>query len=180
MFCIQPEKVDKEPIRHLYQRYHDYKKAISAKQAQEGPGKASPGRSKGEKDKNQGGIQNPAESSVLSGNKENESRYHTEDNNTSESYESSSTTNNAASPGTINDLKKEKRELQIKLREYEDNFMAQHGRKVRYHRDIIPVAAEYKRYKVSVSVQFGRYCIIVSQQYGYHMQEIKNALRIEK
>ena len=51
------------------------------------------------------------------------------------------------SPTTMKGLKKEKRRLQVRLREYEDRFMEEHGRKVKYHRDIAPVAAEYRRYK---------------------------------
>ena len=52
-----------------------------------------------------------------------------------------------ASPSTLKGLRKEKRRLQIRLREYEDKFMMDNGRKVKYHRDIAPVAAEYRRYK---------------------------------
>lgn len=107
----QPEKADKEPIRHLYQRYHDLKKAIEAKEAAGGDG--GPG------DVSSVGSIASAGASV----------------------------GDIVSPSTLKGLKREKRRLQVRLRDYEDKFMAEHGRKVKYHRDIAPVAAEYRRYK---------------------------------
>lgn len=100
----QPTKADKEPIRNLYQRYHDLKKAIEGWSS----------RSEG------GGDEDPAAASMLA---------------------------DSVSPSTLRGLKREKRRLQVRLRDYEDRFMSEHGRKVKYHRDIAPVAAEYRRYK---------------------------------
>jgi hypothetical protein len=37
---------------------------------------------------------------------------------------------------------------QLQLRKYEDDFQQMHGRKVKYQRDIQPVADDYQRYKV--------------------------------
>ncbi len=127
MFClgvvsalsVQPEKSDKEPIRHLYQRYHDLKKAIET--------------TAGQSAANTSGADSDVGSTVSAA-----------------SAASHSTAGSAAdlvSPSTLKSLRKEKRRLQIRLREYEDKFMMDNGRKVKYHRDIAPVAAEYRRYK---------------------------------
>lgn len=113
---LQPEKSDKEPIRHLYQRYHDLKKAIET-----GPGA------------NISGADSDAGSTVSAV--------------TGASHASSASAADLVSPSTMKGLRKEKRRLQIRLREYEDKFMMDNGRKVKYHRDIAPVAAEYRRYK---------------------------------
>ncbi len=45
-------------------------------------------------------------------------------------------------------LQREKRTLQLQLRKYEDDFQQLHGRKVKYQKDIYPVADDYQRYKV--------------------------------
>jgi hypothetical protein len=37
---------------------------------------------------------------------------------------------------------------QLQLRKYEDDFQQLHGRKVKYQKDIYPVADDYQRYKV--------------------------------
>lgn len=51
-------------------------------------------------------------------------------------------------------LRREKRMLQLKLKTYEDEFQRLTGRKVRYHKDIRPVEAEYQRYKeVKAAIQ---------------------------
>jgi hypothetical protein len=115
--ALQPEKSDKEPIRHLYQRYHDLKKAIETM-----PAKPSVDSS---------GAESDVGSAVTSAS--------------GVSYASSAA--DLASPSTMKGLRKEKRRLQVRLREYEDKFMMDNGRKVKYHRDIAPVAAEYRRYK---------------------------------
>jgi hypothetical protein len=50
-------------------------------------------------------------------------------------------------------LQREKRALQLQLRKYEDEFFAANGRKVKYQKDIFPVADDYQRYKVRVCVR---------------------------
>lgn len=148
---MQPEKVDKEPIRHLYQKYHDYKKAITAKQAQE-PGK-SPVARVAHEDKNKDEKSMLSHNSSMEQGQTDSSVGSVQNDRKTEARHDKSQMRNTPSPGTVNDLKREKRELQVKLRDYEEKFMAQHGRKVRYHRDIVPVAAEYKRYKVRATLQ---------------------------
>ena len=48
---------------------------------------------------------------------------------------------------SIKALQRQKRALQLQLRSYEDTFFKEHGRKVKYQRDIMPVAEDYQRYK---------------------------------
>ncbi len=36
------------------------------------------------------------------------------------------------------------------LRKFEEDFLKAHGRKVKYQKDIVPVAEDYQRYKVCV------------------------------
>ncbi|KAG5177567.1 hypothetical protein JKP88DRAFT_226456 [Tribonema minus] len=47
----------------------------------------------------------------------------------------------------IEQLKRDKRELHIMLKAYEQEFKAKHGREVSSPADIAPVEAEYQRYK---------------------------------
>eukprot|EP01094_Clydonella_sp_ATCC50884_P014334 TRINITY_DN2471_c6_g1_i1.p1 TRINITY_DN2471_c6_g1~~TRINITY_DN2471_c6_g1_i1.p1 ORF type:complete len:629 (+),score=207.09 TRINITY_DN2471_c6_g1_i1:355-2241(+) len=52
-------------------------------------------------------------------------------------------------------LKKEKRKLQLKLHEYQNEFFKKHGRKVQYLEDRLPVQEEYERYKELKSILAG-------------------------
>lgn len=47
---------------------------------------------------------------------------------------------------SIQRIKAEKRALQIQLNKFEKSFRLQHGRKIQYQRDIVPVKAEFERY----------------------------------
>lgn len=42
--------------------------------------------------------------------------------------------------------------LQHHLRKFEEEFLKTHGRKVKFQKDIVPVAEDYQRYKVRVVV----------------------------
>lgn len=53
----------------------------------------------------------------------------------------------AATLEKISMLKTEKKKLQSVLREYEKDFLARHGRAVKYVKDINPVMEKYTRYK---------------------------------
>jgi hypothetical protein len=55
-------------------------------------------------------------------------------------------------------LKKEKRQLQIMLHNYQEEFIKQNGRKVQYLEDRLPVQKEYDRYKVRVELGFPSPC----------------------
>uniref|UniRef100_A0A7S1C6C0 FAM13A-like domain-containing protein n=1 Tax=Bicosoecida sp. CB-2014 TaxID=1486930 RepID=A0A7S1C6C0_9STRA len=97
----QPTNEEKEPVRHLYRRYHQVKAALS------------------EVESESAWVEESAAKGV--GRDESVSAYRA--------------------------LRREKRALQLKLKTYEDEFQRVKGRKVRYHRDIVPVEAEYQRYK---------------------------------
>ena len=45
------------------------------------------------------------------------------------------------------DLKHERRELRVKLDKFQRDFETNHQRKIRYTKDIGPVAGDFKRYK---------------------------------
>jgi hypothetical protein len=45
-------------------------------------------------------------------------------------------------------LKREKRQLQVLLHNYQNEFIKAHGRKVQYPEDRLPVQREYERYRV--------------------------------
>jgi predicted nuclease with TOPRIM domain len=46
-----------------------------------------------------------------------------------------------------NDLKQERKDLRIKLDNFQKNFEQAHNRKIRYTKDIGPVNHDFKRYK---------------------------------
>jgi hypothetical protein len=52
-------------------------------------------------------------------------------------------------------MKREKRKLQLQLHQYQNEFVAQHGRKVQYLEDRLPVQKEYERYKVCAQADRG-------------------------
>ena len=47
----------------------------------------------------------------------------------------------------LNEIKSERKDLRTKLDQFQKNFEANHNRKIRYTKDIVPVQAEFKRYK---------------------------------
>ena len=47
----------------------------------------------------------------------------------------------------LQDIKAERKDLRTKLDLFQKNFEANHNRKIRYTKDILPVQAEFKRYK---------------------------------
>lgn len=47
----------------------------------------------------------------------------------------------------IEEFKKERALLRVKLDKYQKDFFKTHNRKIKYRNDIKPVAEEFKRYK---------------------------------
>ncbi len=47
----------------------------------------------------------------------------------------------------LQEIKNQRKELRTRLDEFQKNFIRDHNRKIRYTKDIAPVAAEFKRYK---------------------------------
>ncbi|CAK9109672.1 unnamed protein product [Durusdinium trenchii] len=46
-----------------------------------------------------------------------------------------------------NSLQQEKGAIRAKLKEFQENFVLQHHRKIRFHKDILPIEKEYRLYK---------------------------------
>jgi len=46
-----------------------------------------------------------------------------------------------------NSLQQEKGAIRTKLKEFQENFLLQHHRKIRFHKDILPIEKEYRMYK---------------------------------
>jgi uncharacterized protein YlxW (UPF0749 family) len=46
-----------------------------------------------------------------------------------------------------NELKSERKDLRVKLDNFQKNFEQAHNRKIRYTKDIGPVSQDFKRYK---------------------------------
>ena len=47
----------------------------------------------------------------------------------------------------INFLKQQRNDLRVKLHDFQAEFLRTHNRRIRFHRDIAPVEADYKKYK---------------------------------
>lgn len=45
-------------------------------------------------------------------------------------------------------LGEQKSIIRDKLQSYQDNFQLQNGRKIKYHKDILPIEREYRQYKM--------------------------------
>jgi hypothetical protein len=72
-------------------------------------------------------------------------------------------------------LKQEKRRLQIFLHEYQNDFIAKHGRKVQTREDREPAQHEYERYRVHSGL-----LVIANTKYflGYQATVGKNGKRL--
>jgi hypothetical protein len=44
-------------------------------------------------------------------------------------------------------IREQRKELRVKLDQFQKNFEATHKRKIRYTKDIVPVQSEFKLYK---------------------------------
>eukprot|EP00933_Yihiella_yeosuensis_P037450 TRINITY_DN3138_c2_g2_i1.p1 TRINITY_DN3138_c2_g2~~TRINITY_DN3138_c2_g2_i1.p1 ORF type:complete len:282 (+),score=60.40 TRINITY_DN3138_c2_g2_i1:35-847(+) len=53
----------------------------------------------------------------------------------------------AALEARLNILQQEKGEVRLKLREFQERFMIDNFRKIKFHKDILPVEREYRMYK---------------------------------
>ncbi|CAE7036250.1 gacU, partial [Symbiodinium sp. CCMP2456] len=51
------------------------------------------------------------------------------------------------SQARANSLQQEKGAIRTKLKEFQENFLLQHHRKIRFHKDILPIEKEYRMYK---------------------------------
>lgn len=133
-----PVKAEKEPIRHLYEKYNALKNQITMME-QEGKGAASP------KATPQGSPAMIAQRTVSPVGSDSEEsgprRSHPRGNRAI-----SSTTGQTTSQD-LSVLKAEKGRLHQMLRSYEKDFYREHQRQVSSFADIRPVASQYRRYK---------------------------------
>jgi len=124
-----PRKADKEPMRPLYSRYHELKKAIAEEACTDSTNTRS----------------------VLQDHSNNGASIHSTD-KVQQDFDSNSKYENAVM-GTAAlmeqyaAVKSQKRSLQQKLHQYESEFYKKHGRKMKHHEDIAPVQQEYTEYK---------------------------------
>ena len=161
-----PVKAEKEPIRHLYEKYNQLKNRITAverdpsliqqQQQQQQPATVSSRRKQ-----NKPMVSNPVETNTSN------HRNHSSDNSNSNSPVEDSPSNVQSSqsrssrtdsynkrqpsqPGSQQDigaLKTEKQALHQMLRSYEKDFYKKYSRQVSSYADIRPVASQYRRYK---------------------------------
>jgi hypothetical protein len=137
-----PVKAEKEPIRHLYEKYNALKTQITLME-QEGRKPASP-------------VPPPQSSPTMLaqrtvspvGSDSEESGPRRSSQQSSSRRTSSSTSSPAGAPTQdLSALKAEKGRLHQMLRSYEKDFFKEHQRQVSSFADIRPVASQYRRYK---------------------------------
>jgi len=126
-------KADKEPMRPLYSRYHELKKAITEHQAlgdtatweprvlQDHSNSAAEPVAISKEAYSKPAVQEPVVTGVADDRLMMTEKY--------------------------NQIKAQKRSLQQKLHQYESEFYKKHGRKMKHHEDIAPVQQEYTEYK---------------------------------
>jgi hypothetical protein len=135
-----PVKAEKEPIRHLYEKYNALKSQITTME-QEGRQSASP-------------IALQQSSAILSQRTVSPVGSDSEESGPQRSYNMpqrvSPSSNPPGAPTPTQDLsalKAEKGRLHQMLRSYEKDFFREHQRQVSSFADIRPVASQYRRYK---------------------------------
>jgi len=136
-----PVKAEKEPIRHLYERYNALK-ALIGEMEQGGSRSSSPTASPVLNTNSQAVAQRASVSPV--GSDSDESTSGRKPNIGSRRNQTSSTAPGGQDLAT---LKGEKGRLHQMLRSFERDFFRDHQRQVQSFADIRPVAAQYRRYK---------------------------------
>jgi len=143
-----PDRKEKEPMRPLYLYYKRLKQAISRAPKQDANYENLNQPDKGQIQKNEkpGGLTNPGpggpgyNEKVLSGLTSNVQ-------STAGSSKGPPGGTMAEQKSELERLRKVRGELRIKLENYQDEFMRNHNRKIRYRQDIIPVENDYNYYK---------------------------------
>jgi hypothetical protein len=142
-----PVKAEKEPIRHLYEKYNQLKNRITAverdpsliQQSVPGPRRKSvtlPSHKNNNSNNNSSSEDSPT--STPSG----QSR-----STRSDSYKRQTSPTGPSSGQDLGALKTEKHALHQMLRSYEKEFYKKYNRQVSSYADIRPVASQYRRYK---------------------------------
>lgn len=139
-----PVKAEKEPIRHLYERYNALKGHIGEMESQ-GRGASSPTPMPVLGSTSPSVSSRVAVSPVGSDSEDSTGRR-----SSSSSRRISSSSNPTGSPSPTQDLatlKAEKSRLHQMLRSFERDFFRENQRQVQSFADIRPVASQYRRYK---------------------------------
>ena len=136
-----PVKAEKEPIRHLYEKYNALKSQISQME-QEGRHTAAPAPVSIQQtspvltQRTVSPVGSDAEESPVGSRRV--ARPHSR---------ASSGSSNSDSDQDLSSLKAEKHRLHQMLRSYEKDFFKEHKRQVSTFADIRPLAQQYRRYK---------------------------------
>jgi len=142
-----PVKAEKEPIRHLYEKYNALKGLIGEME-QEGRRPSSPTTIPMPNSPNPVVAPRASVSPVGSDSEESTGR---RSSNASRRLSPSTTSTNAtgtpAPPQDLATLKAEKGRLHQMLRSFERDFFRENQRQVQSFADIRPVASQYRRYK---------------------------------
>lgn len=123
----EPEKADKEVIRHLYEEYNGIKSELKialGDMSQRQAGRSAHDEHKRRRSGDVIGASAP-----------------------SDNAQAGASTTVEADEDRVAALVKEKQALHTLLKEYEKNFQAKYHRAVFSHEDIVPVAREFERYQ---------------------------------
>ncbi len=148
-----PVKAEKEPIRHLYEKYNQLKNRITAverdpsliQQSVPGPRRKSTSH--------QGNVNisshldNNSKNSNSNTNSSGEDSPSMQSRSRSDPYKRQTTPPGTTHTKDLGTLKSEKQALHQMLRSYEKEFFKKYNRQVSSFADIRPVASQYRRYK---------------------------------
>lgn len=145
-----PVKAEKEPIRHLYERYNALKSQITTMEQESGrsTGSSSPVAMQTAPNVLPQRTMSPVAASMSSGEEESPRPNRT----STPAQHSTAAASQASVPSPpssqdLDSLKAEKQRLHQMLRAYERDFFREHKRQVSSFADIRPVASNYRRYK---------------------------------
>lgn len=146
-----PTKVEKEPMRSLYDQYNvlknrirEQEKIISSQSASPPPVQYSSRAGNGPRSPARGTGASAASHSHTHSQPEAHTHTHHAHVHT---HSHSDSSGKGVRGEEIEKLKKEKHDLHLFLKEYEVDFKEKHGRDVDSTSDIVAIAAEYQRYK---------------------------------
>jgi len=162
IFAKPPGRADKEPMRPLYMYYQNLRKAISKKAYAKGSQRAASGEgSRGNSVASLGSLNNPSNTSgasfenlpteedlrFVSKQKVPFSEEEARSKAPSELLKRMNLSNESDLKKYIHDLMKERKHLRKVLDTFQKDFLKSYNRKLRFTKDIAPVASEFKRYK---------------------------------
>jgi len=143
-----PAKAEKEPIRHLYEKYNLLKSQISMLEKENaGQGTAAPSNYHRPSHPRQHRVDVPSPGDVTGSPPNTSSRLSPQGYGEPRTGASGTSTPTGLPTQDLAALKAEKGQLHQMLRSYEKDFYREHKRQVSSFADIRPVASQYRRYK---------------------------------